>query len=100
MDATTSFNAHVFPNTLKEIYESHVWYTGNVPLQWVSPERFEEFVKSIQDGDTRQLTITKRVDGYVSLDIGDEVSMYGLMFKVHGKKYDVDREDLVYYLEY
>ena len=95
MASTTAFNIHVSPQLLKEIYFNNVWHTQNVPLQWHSPERFGEFVKSLKTNGPEVL-MTTRVDGYVSLDIGDEVCVYKTLFRVSARKYNADREDLVY----
>jgi hypothetical protein len=99
MAATTTFNMDVFPRLLKKIFSEHVWSYSNLPLQWKyrGSDKFKEYVEKLSaDGPSQR--ISRSVDGYVPLSIGECVEIFGISFKVCEKFYNLDSENLEYNL--
>lgn len=93
---TTRFVAEdIMPSSLTTLVREHVFSSYNLPDGFNTEEKFKEFVERASHSRVPQ-SLSRTIEGYVPLDLGNSVRLFGMNFSVISKKFNVESKTLTY----
>lgn len=95
---TTRFVAEdIMPSSLTTLVRDHSFSSYNLPDGYYTEEDFKEFVERISHSRIPQ-SLARTIEGFVPLELGNSVSLFGMDFTVISKSFNVEEHRLTYHV--